>query len=167
MVEAGQELVAGGVLEDEVTADAITEGEQIRGTEALDEASVTGEDDAEKLPGIEILAGQEAELGEDGGERLLSFIDDEDRAGERGGDVLGPASAEGLEAAPPVMGLERDTEEITELAASGLQRRYGRRTTRISAPLSSDRPFRRADRRACRANRPECIRRTDRPSGSP
>jgi hypothetical protein len=45
-------------------------------------------------------------------------------------------------------------EEITELAASGLRGRYGRRTARLSEPLSASRQFRRADRPAYRANRP-------------
>jgi hypothetical protein len=114
MIEASEELVAGGVLEDEATADTTAEGEEIRGTEAFDEAPVAGEDDAEQLAGIEILAGEETELGKDGGVGLLRLVDDEDGPGERGGDVLGPASAEGLEAAPAIVGLERDTEEVPE-----------------------------------------------------
>lgn len=47
----------------------------------------------------------------------------------------------------------RNEEEITQLAAGGLRGRYGRRPARLSEPLSSSR-FRRADRPACRVNRP-------------
>ena len=49
VVEAGEQLVAGGVVEDEAAADARAEGEELGGAEALGEAGVAGEDDAEQL----------------------------------------------------------------------------------------------------------------------
>jgi hypothetical protein len=48
--------------------------------------------------------------------RFLSLVDDEDRTRESRGDVVVPASAQGLEATPAVVRLERDAEEVTELA---------------------------------------------------
>ena len=62
VVEAGEQLVAGGVLEDEAAADAGAEGQQLGGAEALGEAGVAGEDDAEELSGVEVLAGEDAQL---------------------------------------------------------------------------------------------------------
>ena len=82
VVEAGEELVAIGVVEDEATANAAAEGEELRGAEALGEAEVAGEDDAEELLGVEVLAGEDAEFAEDGGERFLRLVDDEDGARE-------------------------------------------------------------------------------------
>jgi hypothetical protein len=85
-------------------------GERKRSVRRVSPAKTT------QLPGVEVLAGEHAQLGEDAGERFLSLVDDEHRAGQSGGDVLGPASAESFEAAPAVVGLERDVEELTELA---------------------------------------------------
>jgi hypothetical protein len=116
VIEAAEEFVSSGVLEDETASDATAEREQVGSAQTLDEACVTGEDDAEQLASIEFLAGEHAQLGEDAGERFLSLVDDEDRTRESRGDVVVPASAQGLEATPAVVRLERDAEEVTELA---------------------------------------------------
>ena len=52
-------------------------GRSSAAAEALGEAGVAGEDDAEQLLGIEVLAGEDAQLAEDGGEGLLGLVDDE------------------------------------------------------------------------------------------
>lgn len=46
MVEAGEQLVAGCVFEDEPTANTATEREQIGGAQTLDEAAVASKNDA-------------------------------------------------------------------------------------------------------------------------
>ena len=60
VVEAGEKLVALGVVENEAATDPATEREEIGAAKALDEASVAGEHDAEELTGIEGLAGEHA-----------------------------------------------------------------------------------------------------------
>jgi hypothetical protein len=116
VVEASEQLARGGVFEDEAAADPAAERKEIGATEALEEASVAGEDDGEELAGIEVFAGEDAELVEDGSECFLGLVEDEDGPCESGSDVLGPASAQGLEAAPAVVRGKRDAEEIAELA---------------------------------------------------
>ena len=97
-------------------ADARAEREEVWGAEALRESGVACEDDAEELLGVEVLAGEDAQLVEDGGESLLGLVDDEDRTPMRGADVIGPACAQGFEAAPPVVRGERHGEQISELS---------------------------------------------------
>src|SRR5258708_5881657 len=116
VVEAGEELVALRVVKNETASDPAAERKQVWSAKALAESGVPGEDDAEELTGIELFAGENAQLVEDGGEGLLGLIDDEDGPGERGSDVMGPAGTQGLETAPAVVGRERDGEEIPELA---------------------------------------------------
>jgi hypothetical protein len=82
VVEAGEEFVAGCILEDEAAADAATEWHQLGAAKTLDQTCITGEDDTEELARIEILAGQHTQLTQDGGKRLLGLVDDEDRAAE-------------------------------------------------------------------------------------
>ena len=65
---------------------------------------------------VEVLAGEDAQLAEHGGEGLLGLVDDEHGAAAAGGDVVGPAGAQGLEAGPAVVDGERDAEEVAELA---------------------------------------------------
>ena len=91
-------------------------GSSSAAAQALGEPGVAGEDDAEQLLGVEVLAGEDAQLAEDGGEGLLGLVDDEHGAASGGGDVVGPAGAQGLEAGPAVVGGERDAEEVAELA---------------------------------------------------
>ena len=105
-----------GVVEGEPASDARAEGQQLGGAQALGQSRVAGEDDAEQLLGVEVLAGQDAQLAEDGGEGLLGLVDDEDGAAAGGGDVVGPAGAQGLESGPAVVRGERDAEEVSELA---------------------------------------------------
>src|SRR5665213_14125 len=125
VIEAGEELVAGGVLEDEPAADAAAERHQLGAAEALDQARVAGEDDTEELARVELLAGKDAQLVEDGGQRLLGLVDDEDRTAEGGGDVLGPARPQRLESGPAVVGVQRHAEEITKLAVEIHRARLG------------------------------------------
>ena len=106
VVKAGEELVSGGVLEDEAATDAAAEGKELGDAKALGETGIAGEDDAEELARIELLGGEDSDLVEDGGEGLLGLVDDEDGAAHRLGDVVGPAGAQGLKAAPAVVGGE-------------------------------------------------------------
>src|SRR4029078_108040 len=101
---------------DAATCDAASEGEELRGAEALGQTSVAGEDDREQLPRIEVFAGEQAQLAEHGGWRLLCLISEQHGARKRGGDMLAPARAKSLEATPSVMSGERDSEDVAELA---------------------------------------------------
>ena len=116
MVEASEQLVAGGVVEGESAADARAEGEKLWGAESFGQSRIAGEDDAEQLLAVEVLAGQDAQLAEDGGEGFLCLVDDEHGPAAAGGDVIGPASAQGLESSPAIVRGEWDREEVAELA---------------------------------------------------
>jgi hypothetical protein len=116
VVEAGEELVVASITEDEASSDAAAEREQVGSAQALWETLVAGKDDAEELLGVEVFAGEDSDLVEDGGEGFLCFVDDEDGAQERGGDVIGPTSAQGLEVGPAIGSGEVDGEEVAELA---------------------------------------------------
>jgi hypothetical protein len=77
------ELVARGVVEREAATDPRAEREELRRPKALGEARVAGEDDAEELLGVEVLAREDPELVEDGRQGLLRLVDDEDRPASR------------------------------------------------------------------------------------
>ncbi len=89
---------------------------QLGGAESLGESGISGEDDAEQLFGIELFAGENTELREDGGEGFLGLVDDENGAATTGANVIGPSHSECLEAGPPVMGGEGHGEQVAELA---------------------------------------------------
>ncbi len=77
---------------------------------------IAGEDDTEELFAIELFAGEDAELAEDGGEGFLGFVDDEHGPAATGADVIEPIAFGCLEAGPPVMGREGHGEQVAELA---------------------------------------------------
>jgi hypothetical protein len=116
MVEASEELVARGIFEDKTAPNAAAKRQEVRGAELVDEAMVTGKDDTEELTGVEILAGKGAKLAEDADEGLLGLINDEDGASEGREDMVGPASAQGLEPTPAIVGLQGYGEEVAELS---------------------------------------------------
>ena len=116
VVETCTEFVGRGVLELQVAADATLNGLQVAVAQPLRQAGVASEDDAEQGPGIEVLAGQNPDLVEDGSEHLLGLIDDEERAHEGGGDVLGPALPQSLKAVESIVVLGGDAEEVADLA---------------------------------------------------
>ena len=60
--------------------------------------------------------GEQAQLVEHGRVHLLGLVDQQHRAQEGGLQMSQPALAQGLEAAPAVMGLELDGEQIAHLA---------------------------------------------------
>src|SRR5262245_48279824 len=92
-----------------------TQRRRMREARGRRQAGVAGEDDGEQLAAVQIFAGEDAQLGEHGRERLLGFVEDEHGAGQGGGDVVAPAGAEGLETAPTVVDGERDAEQVAEL----------------------------------------------------
>ena len=57
--------------------------------------------------------------GEHAAQGFLGFVEDEDRAQQGTSDVLGPAGAQGLEAAPAVVDLQGHTEEVAEIGWPG------------------------------------------------
>src|SRR5258708_26372965 len=114
VIEAGEQLVARGVVEGQTPPYSGTEGQELRGAKAIGQAGIAGEDDAEQLFGIEVFAGENAQLAEHSGESFLGFVDDEDGAATAGADVVGPASAQGLEARPTIVGGKRHGAEVAE-----------------------------------------------------
>ncbi len=116
MVEAREQLALGGVVEGQPSADARAEGQELGRAESLGQAGVASEDNAEQLFAVELLAGQDAQLAEDGGESLLGLVDDEHGAATTGGDVIAPAGAKGLKTGPAVVGGEGYSEQVAELA---------------------------------------------------
>jgi hypothetical protein len=91
MVEAGEQLVARGVVERESASDARAQREQLGRAHTLGESCVTRKDDAKELLGVEVFARENAQLAENGGECLLRFVDDEDGPASSRRDVVGPA----------------------------------------------------------------------------
>jgi hypothetical protein len=85
-IEAREQLVARGVVEDEPAADAATKRQ-------------------------ELLGGQDAQLAQHGGQSLLRLVEDEHGAHERLGDMIAPALAQRFEAAPAIVRGERDTKD--------------------------------------------------------
>ncbi len=77
VIEAGEQLVARGIVEHEPAADAAAERQKLGRAQALDEARVASEDDAEQLARVELLAGQDTQLVEDGREGFLGLVDDQ------------------------------------------------------------------------------------------
>lgn len=116
VVEAEEQLFARGVVEMQTAADAAAQGHEVGMTQPLGEPPVTDEDDAEERLGVELLAGQDAQLVQDGREHFLGLVDDEHGPRHRGGDVLTPALPERLETTPAIVGAERDAEDIAQLA---------------------------------------------------
>ncbi len=116
MVKAGEQLVAGRVVESESPSNARAKGKELLGAKSLGEAGVSSEDDAEELFGVELLAGEDAQLAEDGGERFLGFVDDEHGTTATRADMVRPSGAQCLEAGPSIVRGEGYGEEISELA---------------------------------------------------
>ena len=110
------ELLRRGALEREPDAHAAAERQELVGAEALDEAAVAGEHHGEEDVRVEPGRGEQPQLGEDRQQHLLRLVDDEHRPGERGVDVGLPAVAQDLGAAPAVVRVELDAEEVAHLA---------------------------------------------------
>jgi hypothetical protein len=98
LIEAGCQLVSGGVVEVEATADTAAKRQQLGSAQPVVQTAVAGEEDTQKLARVEILAGENTQLAEHLGERLLRLVDDEDRSCARGADVLAPSCPQRLEA---------------------------------------------------------------------
>ena len=71
------ELLPGGVLQGEPDPDAGAQGQEVFAPQEIGEATVAGEDDGEQRAGVELGAGQQAQLAEHGGEHLLGLVDEE------------------------------------------------------------------------------------------
>jgi len=116
MIEAGQKLVARGVVEIEPPSDAGAERQEFGCSQTLRQTRIAGEDDAEQLFGVELFTGQDAKLTEDRSERFLGLVDDEDGAATCLGNMIGPPRAQRLEAGPAVVRGKGDAEQVAELA---------------------------------------------------
>jgi hypothetical protein len=116
MLETVLELVDRGALEGEADAHAAPEREELVGAEALDEPPVAGEHHGEEDVRVEPGRREQPQLGEDRQEHLLRFVHDEHQPRERRVDVRLPAVAQDLRAAPAVVRMELDAEEVAHLA---------------------------------------------------
>jgi len=86
------------------------------GREEVGQAAVAGQHDADQGAGVELRAGQQAQLAEDDGRHLLGFVDQEHGAEQRALQMGQPPLAQGLEPVPAVVRREGDAEEVAELA---------------------------------------------------
>ena len=114
--QAGGELLRGGGRQGEADADAAAERQQFLGAELLGQARVAAQHHGEQRPSIERGGAQQPQLVQDRGLHLLGFVDDQNRAQERGLDVGGPALAQRPSAGPAIVGRERDGEQSAGLA---------------------------------------------------
>ena len=74
-----EEFGRGLGVEVESEPDAAGDRQELRVAELLGEPLVATEDDGEKTTGVEVGAGEDAELGKHGGVHFLSFIDEQQR----------------------------------------------------------------------------------------
>ena len=73
-----EELGRGLGVEVESEPYSASDGQELRVAEELGEPLVATENDREKAAGVEVGAGEDAELGKHGGVHFLSFIDEQD-----------------------------------------------------------------------------------------
>ena len=64
MPQTSLESFGGGALHRQTDADAAVEGQELVGTQALDETGVAGQDDGQQDVGIELGGGQQAQFGQ-------------------------------------------------------------------------------------------------------
>ena len=76
---------------------------------------VTVQNDSQKEMGIELGGGQQAQLAQNGRLHLLGLIDDQHRLGKGAVDMRLPALAQDLGAAPAVVRMQLDAEELAHL----------------------------------------------------
>ena len=74
-----EEFGRGLGVEVESEPDAAGDGQELGVAEQLGEPLVATENDGEKASGVEVGAGEDAELGKHGGVHFLSFIDEQQR----------------------------------------------------------------------------------------
>jgi len=77
---------------------------------------VATKENAEELFGIEVFRGEDTEFSEDGIERILCLVHEEDRAIGGRGEVLGPSRAQSLETAPTIVRRARYGKQVAELS---------------------------------------------------
>jgi hypothetical protein len=109
-------LGGGKRVEREPGADATRERKEVVATELVEEPGISGENDGEKLPRVEVGAEKEPELVEHCGVHLLGFVDEEDGPKERGLEMGLPAFAKRLGPGPSVVGSKGNAEHVAHLA---------------------------------------------------
>ena len=110
------QLLRAGAFERQPHAHAAAERQQLVGPQAFEETAVAGQHDGEQDVAVEPGGGQQAQLGEHGGQHLLGLVDDEHGPRQRGVDMGLPAIAQDLGAGPAVVRGELDAEQIAHLA---------------------------------------------------
>ena len=94
MAEAVAQLIAGSGLEEEAGSDTRAERQQLLSTQLVEQAAIAGEHDAEDGARVEAGRGEDAQLVEDAGVHLLSFVDQQNRPGQGGNGYGPPGSAD-------------------------------------------------------------------------
>jgi hypothetical protein len=103
-------------FERESGANAARKGKEVVASELVEESRIAGENDGEKLPGVEVGAEKEPELIEHGGVHLLGFVDEKDGPNEGGLEMGLPAVAKQLGSGPSIVGSKGNGEDIAHLA---------------------------------------------------
>ena len=116
VVDPFEKLLGLQVSESQADADPTGDGQQLLLAKLVGQTLVAGQDDGQERPRVELARGKNAQLGQDGRQGLLGFVDEHDRPVAGRLDLGGPGFAEALESGPPVVGCEGDAEEMSELA---------------------------------------------------
>jgi len=103
-------------LEQEPGAEPARKREKLVASELVEESGIAGEDDGEKLSGVEVGAKKQSKLVEHGGVHLLGLVDEQHGPKEGGLEVGLPAIAKQLGTSPSVVGSKGNGEDVTELA---------------------------------------------------
>ena len=84
--------------------------------QAVGQALIAGQDDGQDGAGVQVGAGQQAQLGEDQRVHFLGFVDDEHGPIERAVDVCEPFFPQRFGAVPAVVGRERHAKQVAQFA---------------------------------------------------
>ena len=122
VAQALRQLVARGGVEQEFHPQPAVEREEIDVAEACLQPAVARQDDGEDHAGVEVGAGEQAQLVQHVGAHVLRFIHQQDGAKDRGVDVREPGVAERLRAGPAIVGAERHAEEMARAPDKNLRR---------------------------------------------
>ena len=90
------------------------DGKQITALQLVGKARVASQHDTENGSGVELGGGEQTQFAEYRGLKLLRFVDQQD--GTDRFEVILPTCSEDLEAAPSVVGAQRDVKEFAHLA---------------------------------------------------
>ena len=111
-----RELPGSGIIENQPGADASAQRDQHGQTEQIQQPVVAAKNNGQDGAGIQLGAGQEAQLGKDLGLHFLGFIDQQYGPPESGGHERFPPEAQVFEAGPVIVDLHGNAEDIAHFA---------------------------------------------------